>query len=116
MSYVTKAPDPDTLIATSDKFNAKLYAYLAAVPLYATCRLLAPGHVGKRSSFWLGWIIKEQRLAAAGDRYKLPESIIEWIEEKMHEAYGSHAEATGMSETEVLEMEKEQAIKRKRYQ
>lgn len=114
MAYATKPPAPETLVARSKELGAELYAELAECPLYANCRLIAAGYVGKRTMFRLGWVIKDARLVHGKDRYLLPQSVLDWITENMRELYGSHAD-TGLSDEEVAELEAEQKAKRESH-
>ncbi|MFO0253746.1 MAG: hypothetical protein ACK52V_06490 [Betaproteobacteria bacterium] len=115
MPYPIKHPDPETFISENKEYRAKLYAELADIPLYAHVRLMAePGLCGKRQSFWLGWIIRECRLAKGKDTQHLPDDLLEWITDRMIEAYPDHKTATGLSPAEVQQLEKEQAEKRKK--
>ena len=114
MPYPIKRPAPETYVAENKDYRAKLYAELADIPLYAHVRLIAePGICGKRQSFWLGWIIRECRLAKGKDTMTLPDDLLDWIAEQMAEAYPDHATATGLTPREVHQLEKEQAEKRK---
>lgn len=115
MGYPIKPPDIDP-IATHPKYG-RLYACLCDVPLYCQVRLIAPAPlVGKRRSFWLGWIIKGARLANNKDRFALPEDAVDWIAAAVCDAYPNHEESTGMTEEEVAELEAEQKEKRKKHE
>ena len=113
MPYVIKMPDEDTRIAIHAETGARLYGEIAPVPLYVNIRLIGSVITGKRTCFRLAWIIKEQRLAHNRDRYILPDTIIEWIIKQLKEAYPNHAFATGLTDSDVAELEAEQKLKRK---
>lgn len=116
MPYPIKLPDPELMIAERKDYG-KLFARTADVPLYAQVRLISSKPlIGKRQSFYLGWIIKTARLANNKDRYALPKDIIEWIAEEVNKAYPNHAESTGLSDEEIAELEAEQKQKRKKYE
>ena len=116
MPYPIKTPDIETLIAQRKGYG-KLFAQLADVPLYCQVRFISDKPlIGKRQSFWLGWIIKDARLASNKDKYALPDDIIKWISDEVFKSYPNHAESTGMSDEEVAEFEAEQKQKRKKYE
>ena len=116
MPYKTIPPDPDTFVAEQKPGGARLYAYLADVPLYAHIRLICKGIIGKRESFRLGWIIEERRISNGKDKFVLPDSLLAWITARMSDAYPDHATATGLSPDEISSLKREQAEKRKKYQ
>lgn len=110
-----KAPSEETLIAIHDDTRARLYAWLADCPLYVAARVIAPDRnlTGNRRSFYLGFVIEDQRLANGQDRYNLPAGIVEWAQSELRNVYPSHAVATGMTAAEVADMKREQAAKRR---
>jgi hypothetical protein len=116
MPYAAKQPDPESFIAASKAPAVRLYAELAEVPLYANMRVHAPGIVGRREWFRLGWVISERRLANGKDRFVLPKVILEWCAQQMTEAYPDHETASGLTADEVAALEREQKEKRKQYQ
>lgn len=116
MSYHIKQPNPETFIAENEAFNARLYAELAEVPLYANVRLLAPGLIGKRVSYRLGWVIGASRIAHNRDSLLLPPELKAWITERMRETYPDHESASGLTADEIKELEAEQRQKRAKYQ
>lgn len=110
--YPIKRPDPETFIAKRAD-GAELYAELAACPLYAKVRILAPGLIGtRRASFHFGWIIDAKRWANTMDRFNVPQDVLEWAAPLVQEAYPSVAESTGMDAAEVAELVAEQKLKR----
>lgn len=116
MPYKMKTPDPDSLIAESTELGARLYAQLADVPLYVNMQLIAPGYVGKRQSFRLGWVISSGRLANSRDRFIVPDELLAWVTAEVSNLYPDHATATGLSADEVAELEAEQKTKRAKYE
>lgn len=116
MGYKPTQPDPESFIAQHNTLNIKLYAYLAACPLYATVRILAPGLIGnRRASFWLGWVIKDGRWAKGKDAALIPIGVLEWAAPLIKERYPDLETATGMNAEEIAEIEAEQALKRAEY-
>jgi hypothetical protein len=115
MPYVTRPPDPESFVAESKAPAARLYAELADVPLYANMRVHAPGIVGRREWFRLGWVIGGQRLANGRDAFTLPKPILEWCAAQMKIAYPDHETASGLTADEVAELEREQAEKRAKH-
>lgn len=113
MPYPYKEPDADTLIA--ERGATKLYAELADCPLYANVRLISPGAVGKRFSFWLGWLIEQKRWAHGGDYFKLPPALLKWAAEKVAEVYPNLETATGCTPEEIKLIKVEQDLKRRKY-
>lgn len=114
--YCIKLPHPDTLIATSKEFGAKLYAMLSDCPLYANARLITwPALMGKRRSFHFGWVIEEQRPARGKDAHILPAEVLLWACGELARAYPNLADAAGLSPAEIAELKAEQAAKRARH-
>lgn len=113
MPYALKTPDPQDLIATQG--NMQLYATIGDCPLYANVRLIAPGRVGKRVSFRLGWIIEEQRLANGKDKFVLQDAVLDWVDNELGKIYPDLFTATGMSVQEIADVKAEQAAKRKEH-
>lgn len=111
MSYNLRMPDPDTLLAVHPD-GARLYAYLADVPLYAHVRLIAPGLVGRRSSFWLGWVIDDARWANGRDARAVPRSYLDWAAPLVRAAYPDVQSATGMSPDEIAAVKRDMTAKR----
>ena len=115
MPYNVKLPDPDALLAEHPALDVKLYAWLAKCPLYANVRLIAPGIIGRRVSFWLGWIIDRAEWTHASDMRHVPPHVLAWARPYVQEAYPSVQEASGLSAEEVAELVAEQARKRAAY-
>lgn len=116
MAYKMNPIDEHFRIAQSKELNVRLYAQLAKIPLYVNAQLIAPGYVGKRSSFRLGWIVGAQRLANNRDRFLLPDNLVAWVAAEMAREYPDHMTASGLSDAEVLMLEQEQKEKRAKYQ
>lgn len=108
------APDPTDLINEHAVLGLELYATLAECPLYANARLLALQRniLGRRRSFWLGYVIEEGRLAKGRDCALIPEDVREWVQQSMRAEFPS-LPALGMSFDEIAELKAEQAAKRK---
>lgn len=118
MPHKTKRPPEDCFLGRHEPTGAELFAYLADCPLYAHARVLCD--VGaladnRRQSYWLGFVIEEQRFADNRDLYELPEDFRAWAVRLVREAYPSLAEATGLTPAEVQEIKREQRIKRLKY-
>lgn len=110
-------PPPDeAFLAERENPAAKVYAYLAKVPLYATVRIIGrvlPG--SKARSHWLGWIIEEGRWARGFIIQTMPKDILDWAAFHVAEAYPDLETATGMTADEIATLKAEQAAKRAKY-
>lgn len=109
-----QAPDEESRIAVHAETGVRLYAELAAVPLYLKVRLLpgTPGQFGQRKSLHLGYLIDEQRIARNWAAALVPEELAPWIVQELREVYPSVAEAAGLSAEEIADLRREQARKR----
>lgn len=116
-NYRTVAPDPATFLGRNPDYKAELFAELAPCPLYVNARVIAaPGITdNKRTRYRLGWVLAEQRWAKGQDLRFMPAALLDWAARLIVEVYPDIESATGLTDDEIGELQREQAEKRKQY-
>ena len=113
MNYNHVPPDLESKVAERD--GMQLFAEPADIELYMNLRLSAPGIIGKRTWFRLGWVIQEKRITRGRDAALLPEFVLDWVSQTMAAEYPSLQESFGFTDAEIAALMAEQTAKREAY-